>query len=111
MLQVSLGLMGIVAGLLAAIRFRPVLGALAIAGFSVVLAAAALFAAANDLLFDPSLPIILTVTCFATSALATAAETQLREARIRQRFAQHLAPAVVELIAASPSMLKLAGER
>jgi adenylate cyclase len=110
-LQAALGLIGIVAGLLAAMRLRPLRGAFAIAGLSMVLAAAAVAGVASDRLFDPSMPIILTVTCFATTALVTAAATQLREARIRQRFAQHLAPAVVELIAASPSVLKLAGER
>jgi adenylate cyclase len=110
-LQAVLGLAGVLIGLLAALRFRPLRGVLAVTGFIVMLALAAVAAAANDWLFDPSMPIILAVTCFATTALVAAAETQLREARIRQRFAQHLAPAVVELIAASPSVLKLAGER
>ncbi len=110
-LTTALSLIATGAGLLAAVLVRPLRGALAIAGFCVLFAAAALGAAANDILFDPSLPIILAVISFATTALVTAAETQLREARIRQRFSQHLAPAVVELIAARPSMLKLAGER
>jgi len=107
----ALDVIGVVAGLFAATRLRPLRGACAIAICSLVLVAAALVAAAGYRLFDPAMPIILTVTAFATTALVTAAATQLREARIRQRFAQHLAPAVVELIAASPSVLKLAGER
>jgi adenylate cyclase len=86
-------------------------GALVIGGTSVVFAAGALAAAADDRLFDPSLSIVLAVSCFLTTALVAAAETQLREARIRRRFAQHLAPAVVELIAANRSVLRLAGER
>ena len=110
-LGAMLDVIGVVAGLMAATRLRPLRGACAIAACCLALAVAALAAAANDKLFDPAMPIILTATGFATTALVTAAETQLREARIRQRFAQHLAPAVVELIAASPSMLKLAGER
>jgi adenylate cyclase len=110
-IRVVLGLIGIAAGLVAAARFRPLRGAIAIAAFSLLLAAVALIAAAHDRLFDPSIPIVLAVTCFAATALMTAAETQLREVRIRYRFSQHLAPSVVELIAASPAMLKLAGER
>jgi adenylate cyclase len=46
-----------------------------------------------------------------TTSLARAAQTHLREARLRQRFAQHLAPAIVERILASPSVLKVQGER
>jgi hypothetical protein len=54
---------------------------------------------------------ILPATSFATASLVKAVQTQLREARLRQRFAQHLAPAVVERIVSSPSVLKLNGER
>ena len=54
---------------------------------------------------------ISAATSFATTSLVRAAQTHLREARLRQRFAQHLAPAVVERIVASPSVLKLHGER
>jgi adenylate cyclase len=107
----ALDVIGVFAGLFTATQLRPLPGARAIAVCCAALAAAALMAAASDRLFDPVMPIILTSTGFATTALVTAAATQLQEARIRQRFAQHLAPAVVELIAASPSVLKLAGER
>ena len=76
-----------------------------------LIAAAAFLAAIGDRMFDPMLPILLAATSFAAASLVTAAEAQLREARLRQRFAQHLAPAVVERIAASPSVLKLRSER
>jgi len=62
-------------------------------------------------MFDPLVPMILAAAPFATASLVKAAQTQLREARLRQRFAQHLAPAVVERIVSSPSVLKLNGER
>jgi len=47
---------------------------------------------------------------FLGAATVTAARTRLRETRIRQRFSQHLAPQVVELIASDPGRLKLTGE-
>jgi adenylate cyclase len=106
-----LGLVATIAGLLAALLLRPVHGAVAVACFVTLIGGAAFAAAIDDLLFDPVLPIILAVISFATTSLVRAAQTQLREARLRQRFAQHLAPAVVERIVASPSMLKLQGER
>jgi adenylate cyclase len=110
-LSPPLGVLATIAGLLAAVLLRPARGALAIGCLVVLIAAAALVAAIGDRMFDPALPIILAVASFATALVVTAAQTQFREARLRQRFAQHLAPAVVERIAASPSVLKLRGER
>jgi adenylate cyclase len=110
-LSPALCLLATIVGLLAALLLRPVRGAIAVAGLVASLAAAAFVAAIGDRMLDPMLPIMLAATSFATASLVTAAQTQLREARLRQRFAQHLAPAVVELIAASPSVLKLRGER
>jgi adenylate cyclase len=108
---IALAVAAAAAGLLAATWLGPVRGALAIGGLVLGLTFAAVIAAAADRLFDPSLAGILAITGFAATALLVAAETQIREARIRQRFAQHLAPSVVELIAAHPSVLKLSGER
>jgi adenylate cyclase len=110
-LSPALGLLATIAGLLAALLLRPARGALAVGCLVVLIGAAAFAAAIGDRMFDPMPPIILAVASFAAASLVTAAKTQLREARLRQGFAQHLAPAVVELIAASPSMLKLRGER
>ena len=106
-----LGLAATIAGLLAALFLRPLHGAVAVAFLVVLFAIAALIAAIGDRLFDPILPIVLAAISFATTSLVRAAQTQLRELRLRQRFAQHLAPAVVERIVASPSVLKLQGER
>jgi adenylate cyclase len=110
-LSLALSLLATIAGLLAALLLRPARGALAVACLATLIAAAAFVAAIGDRMVDPMLPIILAITSFATASLVMAAQTQLRETRLRQRFAQHLAPAVVELIAASPSVLKLRGER
>jgi adenylate cyclase len=110
-LSPALGLLATIAGLLAALLLRPARGALAVGCLVILIAAAAFVAAIGDRMFDPMPPIILAAASFATASLVTAAQTQLREVRLRQRFAQHLAPAVVELIAASPSVLKLRGER
>ena len=100
-----------VVGLLSASHLRPARGALAVCGSVLLIAAASLAAAIADRIIDPMLPIILAAVSFAASSLVTAAQTHMREARLRQRFAQHLAPAVVERIAANPSVLKLRGER
>lgn len=108
---IGIGCLAAAAGLFAGVSLRPVRGALVIGGLLAVLAGVAIALAVRDRIFDPSVPMILATTAFAITALLMAAETQLREARVRQRFSQHLAPAVVELIAASPSRLKLAGER
>jgi adenylate cyclase len=110
-LSAALGLLATIVALLAALLLRPARGALAVGCFVMLIAAAAFIAAVGDRMFDPILPIILAATSFAAASLVTAAETQLREVRLRRRFSQHLAPAVVELIAASPSVLKLRGER
>ncbi|MBV9018082.1 MAG: adenylate/guanylate cyclase domain-containing protein, partial [Alphaproteobacteria bacterium] len=110
-LTATLALIATVVGLLSALFLHPARGALAVCGLSLLIAAASLAAAVADRIVDPMLPIILAAAPFAASSLVRAAQTHMREARLRQRFAQHLAPAVVELIAASPSVLKLRGER
>jgi adenylate cyclase len=110
-IEIGLAVAGVVAGLLAATWLGPLRGAVAMGGLVLGLVAAAVIAAVADRLFDPSLAAILAITGFAATALLVAAETQIREARIRQRVSQHLAPSVVELIAARPSVLKLSGER
>jgi adenylate cyclase len=107
----ALCLLATIAGLLSALRLRPGRGGLVAVSLVMLIAAAAFVAATCDWMFDPVLPIILAATSFATASLVRGAQTQQREARLRQSFFQHLAPAVVELIAANPSVLKLRGER
>ncbi|MEQ1712329.1 MAG: adenylate/guanylate cyclase domain-containing protein, partial [Hyphomicrobium sp.] len=61
-------------------------------------------------LVDPILVPLTAGIGFAASALATSARMRKREAALRARFAQHLAPAIVARIAAAPDLLKLEGE-
>jgi len=65
----------------------------------------------SDRLLDPLVPTIGAVVVFGVSALSSYAATRRREARIRRRFEQHLAPAVVRRIVEQPYLLKLGGER
>ncbi len=90
---------------------RPATAAVAMAGVlgALVLGAAAL--AAADTLLDPLAPVASGMAAFLATSLAGFSETRLREARLRRRFEQHLAPGVVERIVANPSSLKLSGER
>jgi adenylate cyclase len=98
--------------LLAALRLRPLAGAL-----SVTLLAALIWlgcialAAKPQVLIDPLLPTVMAFAVFGGVLLLNFALTQQREARVRQRFEQHLAPQVVKLIVADPNLLKLTGER
>jgi adenylate cyclase len=64
-----------------------------------------------DRLLDPVAPSAVAVAAFAASSVAAFAQTRAREARVRRRFEQHLAPAVVARIVAQPGLLKLGGER
>ncbi|MGL4974845.1 MAG: adenylate/guanylate cyclase domain-containing protein, partial [Bosea sp. (in: a-proteobacteria)] len=67
--------------------------------------------ASRDTLIDP-IPAIATLAgAFVTTSGGAYAQTRRREAVLRRRFEQHLAPGVVERIVASPDGLKLAGER
>jgi adenylate cyclase len=98
--------------LLAALTLRPLIAALAVALFvaTVSLASVAL-AARLQLLFDPLLPSLAALAVFAVTVILDFAITQRRETRVRERFAQHLAPQVVSLIVADPELVKLSGER
>jgi adenylate cyclase len=64
-----------------------------------------------DRLLDPLTPsAAAAVLLVATSGTAYAA-TRRREALVRRRFEQHLAPAVVRRIVEQPGLMKLSGER
>jgi adenylate cyclase len=68
-------------------------------------------AARPELLVDPLLPTLMAFAVFGVVLLLDFAITQQREARVRLRFEQHLAPQVVSLIVADPTLVKLSGER
>jgi adenylate cyclase len=97
--------------ILLARRLRPLQAGATLAAGCALLVIAALAAAAGDRLHDPSLPLVAAISTFLVTALWTFSEARLREARLRRRFEQHLAPGVVERIVADPTSLKLSGER
>jgi adenylate cyclase len=64
-----------------------------------------------DRLLDPLTPSIGAAATFMTASIGSFVTVSRREARIRNRFAQHLAPEVVKRIAENPDMLKLRAEK
>lgn len=90
---------------------RPAPAVLAMTGLLLALLLGAAGSAAADMLVDPLAPLSSGVAAFLATSLAGFSETRLREARLRRRFEQHLAPGVVERIVANPASLKLTGER
>jgi len=90
----------------------PVTGALLAIGILVSLWAASLSLSilANGLA-APLLTTIIGTAVFVTASLTSYAVTHRREALMRRRFEQHLAPALVRRILEKPAALKLIGER
>jgi adenylate cyclase len=98
--------------LLAALWLRPLTAALGVTLLTALIWLACIALAARpQLLVDPLLPTVMAFAVFGMVSLLDFAIVQQREARVRQRFAQHLAPQVVKLIVADPSIVKLTGER
>ena len=104
----GLGLLAIVAGTAG----PPFVGAVAICGAILLtwLAALALSLGA-DRLFDPLTPSVVAAATFIVVSVTSFAQTRRREALVRRRFEQHLAPAVVDRIVRNPDAVKLSGER
>lgn len=106
-LLIAMGL----AALLAASLLSPLAGTgVGLAAIAVVWGGAILASVAADRLIDPLMPSLGGLVVFMTSSITSYALVTRREARIRSRFEQHLAPAVVRKIAENPSLLKLTGE-
>src|SRR5262245_34699980 len=107
----------LIAGLgLAAIALGALLSPLAGVPLTILLigltwTGSALLSLWSDRLLDPLAPTLAAVVVFGVSALSSYASTRRREARVRRRFEQHLAPAVVRRIVEQPHLLKLDGER
>lgn len=99
------------AAILAAAVLSPVAGLAVLAGCLAALWAGALVAAGRDLLVDPTGPTAAALFAHAAAAASTAITTRRRERMLRRRFSMHLAPQVVEMIVADPSLLKLGGRR
>jgi adenylate cyclase len=64
-----------------------------------------------DRLVDPLTPTIAAALVFAVTAGTAYSLTRKREALVRHRLEQHLAPAVVRRIVEQPDLVKLTGER
>ena len=105
---VALGAVAIAAG----VAFPPLLGALIILSAIVLTGMTALaLSLIYDRLFDPLTPSLAAAITFVVASVATISHTRWREALVRRRFEQHLAPAVVSRIVADPGAVKLSGER
>jgi adenylate cyclase len=103
--------MGLIA-IAAASTLSPVPGAFAgLAALAAVWLGAILASLLGDRLVDPLMPSVGGVFVFLASSVSSYALVSRREARIRSRFEQHLAPAVVRRIAENPGLLKLDGEK
>ena len=99
------------AGLGAALWWPPLRGGLAIGGVAIGWIGVAWAALkGSQILLDPIAVPLAALSSFALSALAVAADARWREAALRRRFEQHLAPELVTRIAQEPSLLKLEGE-
>jgi adenylate cyclase len=103
--------MGLIA-IVAASALSPVSGALVgLVALAAIWSGAILASLVGDRLVDPLMPSIGGLFVFMTSSVSSYALVSRREARIRSRFEQHLAPAVVKRIAENPGLLKLNGEK
>jgi adenylate cyclase len=65
----------------------------------------------SDRLVDPLTWSSAAMLMFSATSVTDFARTRRREALIRRRFEQHLAPAVVRRIVEEPGLMKLSGER
>lgn len=109
--ETGLALLAGLVALMLALRLRP-----AAAGVGIVLIAVCLLATTASLagkgqLLDPGPALAAAAAGFVMTSIVGYALTRKREAALRRRFEQHLAPDVVARIAAAPDSLKLSGER
>ncbi|MDP3257845.1 adenylate/guanylate cyclase domain-containing protein [Bosea sp. (in: a-proteobacteria)] len=110
---VELGLALVVKSLAIAMArlWRPAIATAALLGLLALVVIGTGWLALRDLLLDPRTPMIAATFAFLATSLTAFSESRWREARLRRRFEQHLAPGVVERIVADPGSLKLSGER
>lgn len=107
----AVGALGVIA-IAAGAAFSPLVGALIVLSAIVLTLMTALaLSLVSDRLFDPLTPSLGAAVTFVVASGASFAHSQWREALVRRRFEQHLAPAVVSRIVQDPSAVKLSGER
>ena len=93
-------------------RTRPLPAALAAVGIVAGAGVASWFAFLwQDMLFDPLMPAITWLACFATTTVAVYRTSERERRMVRVAFSRYLAPAIVARLAADPSQLRLGGEQ
>ncbi|RAI00687.1 hypothetical protein DLJ53_15660 [Acuticoccus sediminis] len=99
-----------VLALLAARFLAPLTGAIVIGALALAWIAGASVATVSMVLVDPILPAASATITFALGSLLVAAQARRQARRVQAAFEQHLSPAVVRRIAASPDTIRLKGE-
>jgi adenylate cyclase len=107
----ALALLGIAAVALAASAPPIVAGTAVLCLIALTWIVAVALSLLVERLFDPLSPSLGAVTSFIVVSVASFAQARRREALVRRRFEQHLAPAVVERIVRQPELVKVSGER
>jgi adenylate cyclase len=97
--------------LLCATALKPTSAVAAIFGLVGLLLAFAIALALVGQLLDPLPALAAASAAFLAASLAAYAQTWRREAKLRRRFQQYLAPDVVRRLAAQPETLRLGGEK
>ncbi len=100
---------------LAIIIYAPILGAVNLLLFGLVVASFLAFAswhryAQSGILLDATFPLGSSALVYLTLVFTNYGREQLGRARIRSAFGQYLSPALVEQLAQSPEKLRLGGE-
>jgi adenylate cyclase len=88
----------------------PLMGSLVTGGLAIIWVGGASLLLWQQRLVDPFLVPAIIVTCFTVAGFLSAAASKRREAALRRRFEQHLAPEVVSRLVAQPELLRLEGE-
>lgn len=88
----------------------PLIGSLVTGGLALLWVGGAVLLLWQQRLVDPFLVPAIIITCFTVAGFLSAAASKRREAALRRRFEQHLAPEVVGRLVAQPELLRLEGE-
>ena len=111
-MQIGLAVLCGVLALTFAMGFAPLFGAALFIGVLALCWALALALSMRaDFLFDPLTPSIGAIAVFVVTSIVSYSSTRRLQARLRRRFEQHLAPAVVRRIVDEPDLVKLRGEK
>jgi adenylate cyclase len=109
--ETALSLLLIATAIAMAYGLRPHMAAAGFAAVMALLFGGSVAAAARYWLVDPTLPATSGSAAFLATFIVTFAQVRQREARLRQRFEQHLSPDIVARIVQNPNTLRLHGEK